>query len=425
MPSNHQMIAQYLIETPFPVERVAKIIAGEQSTGSFISVAGKQDVERYKGQVLSVEELGTVSKASLASGYFRGGREFKPFATARVKISFPYENVGANLATWWTTLAGNLFELGELSGIRLEQIDPPEQLLSEAPGPQFGVSGTRNKTGVNEGPVVGTIIKPSIGFSPTQYGERVRQLCGAGVDFIKDDELMANPPHCPINERIAEVMKVINDHAQRSGRKVMYAFNISDRYDRMRRHHDTVVANGGTCVMVVLNTIGLCGLEALRAGCELPIHGHRSGWGMMTRHPRLGTDFQPYQLLNRLAGADQIHISGIGGKFWDEDDVVASAGRDCLETLSPSASGQPVMPVMSAGQWGGQAPKIFEKLGSTELIYLAGGGIQGHPDGLAAGVEAIREAWRAAVRGVSLTDAAESCPPLATSLNYFGSRSLS
>ena len=35
-------------------------------------------------------------------------------------------------------------------------------------------------------------------------------------------------------------------------------------------------------------------------------------------------------------------------------------------------------------------------------MYLAGGGIIGHPDGAAAGVASLREAWEAAVAGVSL-----------------------
>ncbi len=37
-------------------------------------------------------------------------------------------------------------------------------------------------------------------------------------------------------------MAVINRHADRTGRKVMYAFNLTGEWDEMRRRHDHVLA---------------------------------------------------------------------------------------------------------------------------------------------------------------------------------------
>ena len=56
----------------------------------------------------------------------------------------------------------------------------------------------------------------------------VRELGEAGIDFVKDDELMANPPHAPFEKRLAAVMQVIDEHADATGKRVMYAANISD-----------------------------------------------------------------------------------------------------------------------------------------------------------------------------------------------------
>jgi len=42
-----------------------------------------------------------------------------------------------------------------------------------------------------------------------------------------------------------------------------------------------------------------------------------------------------------------------------------------------------------------QAPGTFAALGSTDLIYAAGGGIMAHPNGPGAGVAALRQAWEA------------------------------
>jgi ribulose-bisphosphate carboxylase large chain len=48
----------------------------------------------------------------------------------------------------------------------------------------------------------------------------------------------------------------------------------------------------------------------------------------------------------------------------------------------------------------------FDALRTTDVLMLAGGGIAAHPDGPAAGVRSLRDAWTAAVEGVPLHEAA-------------------
>ena len=154
-----------------------------------------------------------------------------------------------------------------------------------------GVAGTRKLTAVSDRPLIGTIIKPSIGLSPQQTTALAKTLAEAGLDFIKDDELMASPPHSPFDQRVEAVMRVLNDHTQRTGKKVMYAFNVSDEVEPMLRHYEKVVQAGGTCAMVSLNSVGLAGVKRICDLGVLAIHGHRNGWGMLNRHPLLGIAF--------------------------------------------------------------------------------------------------------------------------------------
>jgi ribulose-bisphosphate carboxylase large chain len=63
-----------------------------------------------------------------------------------------------------------------------------------------------------------------------------------------------------------------------------------------------------------------------------------------------------------------------------------------------------------------QAPGTFAGLGSTDLVHAAGGGIMAHPDGPAAGVAALREAWEAATSGIDLAAYATTHPALAAAL---------
>jgi len=411
--------ARYLVESSVPADKVAQVIAGEQSSGTFLALPGETEQlkERSRARVTRIDVLPPALEPTLASAFVERHGHNGVFHRAEIEIAFPIENVGANLPTLLATIAGNLFELGEVTALRLLDLELPEDYAAVFPGPAFGIEGTRRLAGVHGRPVIGTIIKPSIGLTPGQTAELVDSLCAAGIDFIKDDELIADPPYAPFDERLRAVMPVLQRHADRLGRMPMYAINISGSVDEMLRRHDAVLAAGGTCVMVSVNWVGFAGVEHLRRHAQLPIHGHRNGWGAFTRHAGLGFSFQAYQKLWRLAGVDHLHVNGIRSKFWESDESVVASARACL---SPWAGLRPLMPVFSSGQWAGLAPDLYAALGAVDLMHLAGGGIIGHPDGIAAGMASMREGWEAAVAGISLGTYAESHPALRRALVHFG-----
>ena len=80
------------------------------------------------------------------------------------------------------------------------------------------------------------------------------------------------------------------------------------------------------------------------------------------------------------------------------------------------------MPVFSSGQTAAQAEATYKATRTSDLIYCAGGGIMGHPGGVADGVARIlRQAWDAALAGIGLADyARDPPPPLAAALAAFG-----
>lgn len=410
-----RVTATYLIETGFPVEQAAATLAGEQSSGTFVAVPGetKELKARFAARVESIVMRESVGEPSLPTGRHAAAR----YQRAEVVVSWSMENFGTNLPTLVSTLQGNLYELAQFSGLKLLDFSVPPAFAVAFRGPAFGVEGCRKLVAVKGRPLIGTIIKPSIGLSPAETAEMVEELVGADIDFIKDDELMANPPHSPLDERVDAVMKVIHRHADRTGRKAMYAFNISDECDAMERHYDKVLAAGGTCVMLSINSVGLSAVKRICDRGRLAIHGHRNGWGMLNRHPLLGIEFPAYQKLWRLAGVDQLHVNGIANKFWESDDSVVRSIESCL---APEPLGRPLLPVVSSGQWGGQAPETWRRTRTVDLLYMAGGGVQAHPDGPAAGVRALRKWWDAAVEGMTMAEAASKHPELAKSVAKFG-----
>jgi ribulose-bisphosphate carboxylase large chain len=463
-----RIFATYLIETPLAVEKAAATLAGEQSSGTFVAVPGETEElkQRFAARIEKIILLETVATPSLPGGRSVTGK----FQRAEVVVSWSLENMGYNLPTLVSTIQGNLYEITAFTGLKLMDLEVPASFAQHFRGPKFGVTGCRELTGVQGRPLIGTIIKPSIGMMPRQTADLVKILCEAGIDFIKDDELMADPPHSPFNERVDAIMRVINAHADRTGKKVMYAFNISDEMDAMQRHYEKIVKSGGTCAMISLNSVGLSGAKKICDNGALAIHGHRNGWGMLNRHPLLGIEFPAYQKLWRLAGVDQIHVNGIANKFWESDDSVVRSMEACLKPMyvAPSISsslrfaGTPphpslslsggeggvspgegvsgiaannpvleksnamaalILPVVSSGQWGGQACETFRRTRTVDLLYMAGGGIMAHPDGPAAGVRSLKKWWEAAVEGLSLEQAVVKYPELKPSFDKFGKKS--
>jgi ribulose-bisphosphate carboxylase large chain len=410
-----RVIATYYIETPFAPEKAAAVLAGEQSSGTFVAVPGETEEfkERIAARVEHVELLETVSEPAIPGATSVDGK----FHRAMVRVSWNIENFGYNLPVLVSTLQGNLYEIRQFTGLKLMDIDFPASFGNHYRGPAFGIEGCRKLTGVEHRPLIGTIIKPSIGLSVTQTAAIVKTLADAGIDFIKDDELLSSSANSNFTDRVDGVMKVINDHAERTGKKVMFAFNISGEMDEMLSRYEYIDKKGGTCAMVSINSVGLAAAKKICDQRRLAIHAHRNGWGMLTRHPLLGIDFRAYQKLWRLAGVDQLHVNGIKNKFWESDDSVVNSIEACLKPLFDFKK---ILPVVSSGQWGGQAFETYRRTQTTDLLYMAGGGILAHPMGAAAGVIALQQAWGAAVEGLTLEEAAKQYPEFNKSVEKFG-----
>ena len=416
-----RLYARYWIETAFPLQFAVETMAGEQSTGTFTRVPGETDElrERHAARVERIDEQESVKSPSLPGASVPAGAP-PVYRRAEVTLSWPMANMGASLPNVLATVAGNLFELQPFSGLKLLDVVFPPPFLRRYLGPQFGIPGTRELTSVTRRPLIGTIIKPSVGLSPIATAELVENLAAGGIDFVKDDELQADGPHCPFDERFEAVCSVVNRWADKTGKKVMYAANITGELDEMLERQAKVRALGGTCVMVSLNSIGLPALRALRNESGVAIHGHRNGWGIYGRSPAIGMSYVAYQKFWRLAGVDHMHVNGLQNKFCESDESVIESARECLKPMfSPPDKGCEIMPVFSSGQSARQAPATFRALNSTDLIYACGGGILAHPGGIAAGVLSLQQAWEAALEGVPLTEYAQTRPELRSALDKF------
>src|SRR5438270_11622243 len=153
-----RIYASYWIETAFPLDRAAAIMAGEQSTGTFVRVPGETDELRaqHAAQVEGICQRGEVDSPSLpGAGVPKGLIGSPEYRQAEVTLSWPLSNMGPSLPNLLATVAGNLSELNAFSGLRLLDVRLPAAFLDKYQGPQFAVAGTRKLCGVYDRPVIG------------------------------------------------------------------------------------------------------------------------------------------------------------------------------------------------------------------------------------------------------------------------------
>ena len=410
--------ADYLIETAIDPMQAAEIMAGEQSSGTFRSVPAETPELKLRAaaRIEQLEALEPVMTPTLPGAMQPKDKQI--WQRALVTLSWPLDNIGPSLPNLITTIAGNLFELQPLSGIRLLDLRLPTAFAERYAGPKFGIKGTRALAGVPERPLIGTIIKPSVGLSAEATGALVTDLCAGGIDFIKDDELQADGPACPFEDRVKSTMRAVNAAADKTGKKAMVAFNLTGETDEMRRRHDLVRDCGGTCVMVNLTGVGMSGMIDIGRHTELPIHAHRAGWGALTRDPLLGWSYPAWSKLWRLAGADHMHVNGFDNKFTESNESVAASVASLKDPLfgnSPMCA----VPVFSSGQTVRQAAATLNAAGSPDVLVTAGGGIIAHPDGVTEGVKAMRQAYDAAMQGVDVDVYAKEYHELTAALAAF------
>lgn len=141
-----RIIAKYWIETPYPVAEAAAVMAGEQFSDTFTRLANETDAlrEAHGARVESIVELGEATEPSLPIRPLpRSMRADARFGRAEVTLSWPLANLGPSLPNLLATVAGNLFELREFSGLRLLDLTLPPDFAHAYNGPQFGIAGTR------------------------------------------------------------------------------------------------------------------------------------------------------------------------------------------------------------------------------------------------------------------------------------------
>ena len=394
-PDQH-ITALYYVEGSAPLTKMAEECAIENSTGTW-TLVGYETLEvrkRYGAKIFRI-------MGSEGSGYVQLAIEAS---------NYDPEIGGINCLL--SDIAGNIFDMKILDNVKLLDLNFPKYWLEAYKGPKFGLAGTKKLAGIEKEnrPVVGAITKPNVGLDAKTYAKLAYETALGGVDFIKDDEALVSPKYCPLEDRVSAVMEAIDRAKKQTGKETLYAVNITTRQDKLVELAERAIQAGANHLMVCGPYVGFGGMQVLAEdpSVKAPIHTHRVGHAAFTRNPKHGIDAALWSKLMRMCGADQLHIGSVEGKFYYDR---LETQRTIAALRQPWLHIEPTMPVSSAGNRPGNIRVSIDTLGN-DMMFLAGGGIHGHPDGSTAGARAMMAAVRAAVSGVSLKEAAEKNPEL-------------
>ena len=395
---NAHVICKYRITTDLPMEKAAESLAAEQSTGTWtgISTLDEKIFRKYGAKVIDIK--GDV-----------------------VELAFPEEDFcieNGGIPQILSIIAGNLFGLETLHGIRLEDVEFPSKILRKYKGPKYGADGLRKILKRPEKPLVGTIVKPKIGLSPKATAKYVYEAGAGGLTNSKDDETLVDQKFCPLEARTKAIAEVL-DKLKEEGHMMVHAINVSTNGERVLELAEDAQSWGAKQIMVDVITAGFAAVQVIAESpkIKVPLHVHRTMHGAFTKDPRHGIAMLPIAKLVRMCGGDACHVGTLGaGKMSGS----AEEDRHSLdECLRKDKRFKTMMPVCSGGVYPGVIAGMIKESGFNVQIQ-AGGGVAGHPGGIRKGAMGMCQAVDAAFLGIDAQVYAKTHPELKAALEKWG-----
>ncbi|MBO8181484.1 MAG: type III ribulose-bisphosphate carboxylase [Archaeoglobus sp.] len=390
------ILCHFRIKSDMPIEEAAGRVASESSVGTWTTLA----------------ELPERIKKLMARVYQIEGD--------RISVAYNIELFEeGNIPQLLSSVAGNIFGMRAIQGLRFEDFEIPESYAKHFKGPQFGIDGIRKRLKIFDRPLTCTVPKPKVGFDAEEYARVGLNSWLGGVDILKDDENLTSQPFIRFENRLEKVMKAREKAEKETGERKTYLANITAETKEMEKRAKLVADFGNEYIMIDILTAGFAGLQTLRDVCDdygLAIHAHRAMHGAFTRNPEHGISLKVITKLARMAGVDNMHVGTGVGKM--------AGGKEEVEELAEVCRAEwyhfkQVFPVSSGGLHPGLIPDVISLFGK-DVIIQAGGGIHGHPDGSLAGAKALRQAIEASLQGVSLEEFAEGHAELRKALEKWG-----
>ena len=369
-------IASYFLESKTSLEKAAWGLAIGQSVGN-PNVRNQWETDelfiKYSCKVLTDK-----SKLQDKSGV--------------VEIAFPVINTDweeDGVSHLLCQLMGGQMDIDNILKCHLLDIKFPEKIVETYfKKPKQGIDGVRKYTNTHGKPFLGGIVKPKTGIKPDILLAMVKEMVEGGVNFIKEDEILSNPPFCKIEDRVPIVMNYLNQRVKDGADPVVYAvcINADSPYllDRVKKVYEL----GGNAVHINF----WCGMGSYLSVRKLTetfdreffIHFQKSGDKILTSKTHdYHIDWKVICQLAGMSGVDFIH-AGMWGGYMSDDEEELKKVLDVLHSYN-------VIPALSCGMHPGIVNAIVKRFGN-DFMANCGGSIHGHPGGTVKGAIAMKQA---------------------------------
>ncbi|KMY22626.1 RuBisCO-like protein [Actinobaculum suis] len=406
---NDAILATYTFSIPAdvdPLEKVQSFAIG-QTIGTWVAVPGltKGMIDAYQGEVVDIKALDSSDLVT----------DCEDAVTYAATLALPAVSIGADIPRLFTALLGN--DASTSMAAKLTDIQLPASMASRFSGPKYGVAGLRKLLGVQSRPLLLNMIKPCTGLTPAQGSEIFRETALGAPDLIKDDELMGDPEFSPIDKRVSAYNKAAQQAFEETGHRTIYLPNITAQGTALFENAARAIDAGARALMVCYAAVGYGSVVELRERFDVPILGHYASANTYYENASSGMSAAlALGFFPRLVGADMAVINTpYGGYPMRRASYLATARK----LLAATNGLQESFPVVGGGVKPGVVHRYLDDLG-TDIVLAAGGAIQGHPQGPAAGVRAMHQAINAYMDGVTLEEAASEHTELSTALDVFG-----
>ncbi len=300
-------------------------------------------------------------------------------------ISFPIELMGTTAAQCLHLLWGTS---SLKPGIRLTGLEFPTEVPPSWPGPRFGRAGLRALITAPPRALLCGVLKP-LGLSAVELSALAAEFALGGVDFVKDDQGLADQTFCRFEDRVTRCAAAVQEANRHTGGACRYVAHISGTAQQVitRARFARTAGAGG-----LLFCPGLSGYDVMRElsaddRINLPIFSHPAFLGTYTQQSSTG--IAPpvlYGLLPRLMGADVSIYPTWGDEFGlQRADCAAIAEA----TEEPFAGTRPIFPT-AAGRIGLDQLDAIRDLYGQDVVIVMGSRIHRDSHGLAAACRSIR-----------------------------------
>ena len=285
-----------------------------------------------------------------------------------ITISYNPDVTGGELNQFLNVLWGNV---SLFPGIKIVDLELPEQFLAKFKGPRFGISGLRGLIGAQTRPLVSTALKP-MGSDAATLAEMARTLALAGFDLIKDDHSLANQPWATWKERVTQVAQAVQEANAITGKNCLYAPSLNLPFDQVIDAAHTAKELGAGALLVLPGITGFDSLRLLAAddSLALPIQGHPAMLGSLVTSKTEGISHGIVMgTLMRLAGADISIFPNVGGRF-------SFSKAQCLEITERSRDKlgnlNPILISPAGGMTLDRIPEMIEMYGNDTALLIGG-----------------------------------------------------